>query len=298
MLNPLAVICVTLRAFSPGWADDTWPLVIDLVDPLSLSYRQRSLLEHSPARKYGYRLLSRAASRAEDHSIQRTMTVAAGWTDAKRVGIPWIPNTILPIAVSSSGPLTKVENNMDPRWQALFVGSLDYPPNVDAVERLTKSIWPLVRAQRPNALLGIAGRRPGRAVIAAAKQPGVELIGEFADLADVACQSELAVSPLRYATGFQNKVLEAALVGLPQVVTSAAVAGFEPGLDVCVADLDEAIAGTLVDLLDQPARAEAMAVAARAQAWEGYRVARWVPVVRSLLDSAASGTRDMGGLRT
>jgi hypothetical protein len=198
--------------------------------------------------------------------------------------VPWIPNTVPIAATAAPGTATRAEGGGSPRWQALFVGSLDYLPNIDAVERLATSIWPKVRARLPGALLGIAGRRPVPAVLVAAQEPGVELIGTFRDLADLVPRAQLAVSPLRLATGFQNKVLDAAVAGLPQVVSSAALAGFEPGLDVRVADSDQEIADALVELLMRPAVAEALAGEAGAQVRNGYSVTRWAPVVRSLLD--------------
>jgi GT2 family glycosyltransferase len=282
-LNPHAVICVTLRAFSPAWTGRTRPVLIDLVDPLSQSYHQRSQLARSAWQRRGFAILARAAARAEERSTRRTATVAAGWTDARRLGIPWIPIIVPATATTAPGSPSGTERAESPRWHALFIGSLDYPPNIDAVERLATSIWPQVRSRLPEALLGIAGRRPVPAVLAAARHPGVEVIGEFGDFAGLAALAQVAVSPLGHTTGFQIKVLDAASAGLPQVVSPAALAGFEPGLAVRVADSDREIANALVDLLARPAEAKALAGRARVQVRAGYSVARWAPVVRSLL---------------
>ena len=184
-INAHTVICVTLRAFSPEWKTRQWPLILDLVDPLSDSYRQRSYLARSAWRRTGFAILARAATRTESRSTRRTVTVTAGWADARRLGVTWIPITVPATALAASGAATGTETGESPRWHALFIGSLDYPPNIDAIERLATSIWPLVRAQLPEALLGVAGRRPAPAVLAAVRQPGVELIGEFRDLADL-----------------------------------------------------------------------------------------------------------------
>ena len=164
-LSSQAVICVTLRAFSPAWTARQWPVILDLVDPLSNSYRQRSPLALSAWRRTGFGVLARAAARAEDRSIHRTVTVTAGRADARRLGVHWVPITV-PATATTGTEIAKVTEYVGgPRWQALFIGSLDYPPNIDAVERLTASIWPLVRARLPGALLGIAGRRPAPAVV-------------------------------------------------------------------------------------------------------------------------------------
>ena len=49
------------------------------------------------------------------------------------------------------------------RWLepvVLFVGSLDYPPNVEALTDLVRVVMPTIREQVPEARLLVAGRRP------------------------------------------------------------------------------------------------------------------------------------------
>ncbi|MHB8220909.1 MAG: glycosyltransferase [Acidimicrobiales bacterium] len=292
-LDPSAVVCVTLRAYSPAWSG-RWPVVVDLVDPLSQSYRQRAGLARTAGARVGYAVLARATGRAEARVAGREPTVAAGWTDAHRLGIPWIPIT-LPASPATPPVTGTAGDDGDPRWQALFVGSLDYPPNVDAVRRLATTVWPAVRARLPRAVLGIAGRRATPEVIALAGHPGVELIGEFDDLVGLARSARVSVSPLRHATGFQIKVLDAAAARLPQVVSPVALAGFEPGLSVRAADGDQAIADAVVALLGDPAGAASMAERAHAQVMERYGVERWAPAVANLLADLVTGNRQAGG---
>jgi len=47
-------------------------------------------------------------------------------------------------------------------YRVVFVGSLDWRPNLDAVEILLNEIWPKVAKARPQATLSIVGRKPPR----------------------------------------------------------------------------------------------------------------------------------------
>ena len=46
----------------------------------------------------------------------------------------------------------------------VFVGALDYRPNVDAACWFCREVWPLVRRRSPHAELWLVGRRPVAAV--------------------------------------------------------------------------------------------------------------------------------------
>src|SRR5262245_12628400 len=67
-----------------------------------------------------------------------------------------------------------VTGQRDPR-RILFLGALDWRPNLDAVGLLLDKIFPRVRAQAPEATLSIVGRHPPAALVERARQtPGVE----------------------------------------------------------------------------------------------------------------------------
>lgn len=106
---------------------------------------------------------------------------------------------------------------------AVFVGAMDYPANVEAVEVAAREVWPLVRAARPEAVFRIVGRNPHPRVSVLSSLPGIEVTGEVADLRAHLEAAQVSLVPLRVARGVQNKVLEALAYGVP-VVTSREVA--------------------------------------------------------------------------
>ena len=112
------------------------------------------------------------------------------------------------------------------RDAVLFCGVMDYRPNHDAARWLLDDIWPRVQREHPHAVLTIAGSAPQASLRArAAGRADVRITGHVADVRPYFWQSAVFVAPLRLARGVQNKVLDAAVAGLPSVVTSTVYEG-------------------------------------------------------------------------
>jgi len=121
--------------------------------------------------------------------------------------------------------------------QVVFVGALDYPPNIDAMLWLCRSVWPQVKAALPDATLKIVGRNPDPAIQRLAAVVGVQVIGSVPDVRPHMASASVAIAPLRIARGIQNKVLEALAMRLPVVVSPGALEGLalQPGKQVLLA---------------------------------------------------------------
>src|SRR5262249_58960832 len=91
----------------------------------------------------------------------------------------------------------------------VFVGALDYHPNVDGTVWFCREVWPVLRARHPGARLRLVGRRPAPAVRHLARLPGVGLVGQVPDVRPYLADAAVALAPVRIARGVQNKVLEA-----------------------------------------------------------------------------------------
>lgn len=111
--------------------------------------------------------------------------------------------------------------------RCVFVGALDYRPNIEGIVWFCQEVWPQVLANRPEATLAIVGRNPDQAVRRLATIPGVEMIGAVPDVRPYLAEATLAVVPLQIARGVQNKVLEAMAMGIPVIASSGAAEGLE-----------------------------------------------------------------------
>ncbi len=107
----------------------------------------------------------------------------------------------------------------------VFVGAMDYPPNVDAVVWFADQVWPGVLQARPEARWDIVGRQPTDAVRELGRRPGITVVGQVPDVRDYVARAAAVVAPLRIARGIQNKVLEALAMAKPVVASSAAMEG-------------------------------------------------------------------------
>jgi polysaccharide biosynthesis protein PslH len=139
----------------------------------------------------------------------------------------------------------------------VFTGAMDYWPNIDAVTWFAERIFPAVRDAVPNAQFTIVGSRPGEAVGALARQPGVVVTGSVPDVRPYLAHAACAVAPLRIARGVQNKVLEAMAMARPVVATPQAAEGIraEAGRDYILAQGEADFAHAVVARLQSPASA-------------------------------------------
>jgi sugar transferase (PEP-CTERM/EpsH1 system associated) len=146
-----------------------------------------------------------------------------------------------------------------------FLGNLSVPHNVDAVRHLARNVWPHIRAARPDAELEIVGADAVPAVRALASLPGVRVTGEVSTLLPVWARSGVAVAPVRFSSGIQNKVLEPMAAGVP-VVTTPAVAdaiGARDGIELRVGADAQSLAQAALKALAGGAENISMITAAR-----------------------------------
>jgi glycosyltransferase involved in cell wall biosynthesis len=109
--------------------------------------------------------------------------------------------------------------------EVVFVGMMDYFPNVDAVLYFCQNILPRIRASVPEVRFLIVGRNPTATVKKLAHDPHVIVTGSVPDVRPYLTRAVVAVAPFRIARGIQNKVLEAMAMGIPVVGTSLAFQG-------------------------------------------------------------------------
>lgn len=92
----------------------------------------------------------------------------------------------------------------------IFVSSMSWYPNVDAVIFLLREIWPRVRAKLPDVTLDIVGSGAPRSVVELARSSaGVTLHGFVPEIRPILESAALYVCPIRDGGGTKLKVLDA-----------------------------------------------------------------------------------------
>jgi sugar transferase (PEP-CTERM/EpsH1 system associated) len=107
----------------------------------------------------------------------------------------------------------------------VFVGALDYRPNVDGIGWFCSEVWPTLVQRRPDARLYVVGRQPVEAVRRLGRLPGVKVVGTVPDVRPWVTRATVAVVPLRIARGVQNKILEALAMGRPVIASPLSLQG-------------------------------------------------------------------------
>ena len=162
----------------------------------------------------------------------------------------------LPLSVLRNGvDLAYFQPSAQPREAAtlVFTGKMSYHANVAAALHLLHNIMPLIWAVRPEVRVEIVGQKPPRDVLTAARRWGdrVSVTGGVPDLRPYLGRATVAVCPLTYGVGIQNKALEAMAMATPVVATPQAVSALatQADRDILVGDTPGEFAARTLQLL-------------------------------------------------
>lgn len=190
--------------------------------------------------------------------------------------VQWLPNGVdLEYFAPGTAP-------RDPATVVL-TGKMSYHANITAAHFLLTDIMPRVWATRPEVRVNIVGSSPPPEIraLAARYAPQVTVTGYVADLRPYLQTATVAVAPVAYGAGIQNKVLEAMACEAPVVASPQAVAALhaQPGAEVLVADGGPASAAALLQVLADGALQQRLGAQGRRYVAEHHD---WNQVARQL----------------
>jgi sugar transferase (PEP-CTERM/EpsH1 system associated) len=179
----------------------------------------------------------------------------------------------------------------------VFVGRLDYFPNIQGVVRFCRDVFPAIRAARPSAALTLVGAAPVAEVRRLAALPGVTVTGTVDDVRPYARRAAVNVAPLTIARGTQNKILESMAMGVPVVSTRVAAAGVQavPGEHIAVAELGPEFATQVLRLMENPAERRRFSEAARARVLSHHTWPSSMRVLDRAIERCRSAYLERGG---
>ncbi|MDQ2713693.1 MAG: glycosyltransferase [Chloroflexota bacterium] len=236
------------------------PLVWDAVDCISLLYEQGG--------RAGTTVLLRLLGTFEARRVRmyereqlsgiRQVLVASPRDQNAFLEIAAPPSTMQVPAVISVLPHGIDQNYFRPaleeRWPEtlIFSGKMSFHANVAGVLHLAKQIMPLIWQKKPGVRLIIAGSNPPASVRRLAQHRLIEVTGYVPDIRPYIERAQVAVCPLPYAVGIQNKILEAMALETPVVASPQAAAGLlgVAGRDLLIAAEPQAFADAVLRLLD------------------------------------------------
>ncbi len=139
-----------------------------------------------------------------------------------------------------------------PTTDLVFIGSMDWLPNVDGMLYFVREILPLIHSKSPETTLAIVGRTPPPEIVELGKQdPRIQVTGTVPDIRPHVWGAKLSVVPLRIGGGTRLKIYESMAARVPVVSTTIGAEGLEihPPEDIRLADTPDAFAHECLELL-------------------------------------------------
>ena len=245
------------------------PIVWDSVDCISFLFRQAATQSQSTFGRLITRLELQRTERYEGSLLGQFEHVLVT-SPADREALSALPSGPTPPA-----PIHVIPNGVDLHYfqpdssqlrqpdTLVLSGKMSYHANITMALYLVREVMPRVWSQLPNVRLTIVGKDPPREILSLATNDSINVTGTVADIRPYLQQASIAVAPIRYGAGIQNKILEAMACGTPVITTPAATAALSAtaGRDLIIAADAPAFATAILELLSNKARRQAVAAA-------------------------------------
>lgn len=135
----------------------------------------------------------------------------------------------------------------------VFVGTMNYAPNEDAILYFCREIFPRILLQVPDTTLSIVGFKPPASVVALQDGRSIFVHANVPEVATYVQGASLSIVPLRVGGGTRLKILESLALGIPVVSTTVGAEGLNLNHDKHLlladspADFAEAVIRMLLD---------------------------------------------------
>jgi glycosyltransferase involved in cell wall biosynthesis len=254
------------------------PVVWDSVDSISFLFRQAAGRSRS--------LFGRVVTRIElgrteayerllpqrfEHTLVTSRNDRAAFLALQPPGPP-PPISILPNGVDLDyfQPPARPARQPD---SLVISGKMSYHANVTMVLKFVGEILPRIWENRPQVRLTVVGKDPPAAIRALANDQRITVTGTVPDLVGYLQEAAVAVAPIAYGAGIQNKVLEAMACATPVVASPAAVAALDlaSGREALVAEEAAEFARAALSLLESDQRRVEVGRAGRAYVERRHR---------------------------
>ncbi len=232
------------------------PIVWDSVDSISYLFRQ--------AAKQSRLGFSRIITQFELLRTEREEARLVSLFNQILVTSPKDKNALGKLAAKEKSSIDVLPNGVDLKYfkpgdfsnrepaTLVVSGKMSYHANINMVLYLVKEILPLIWQHQPEVKLWIVGKDPSKEIQVLADNPAITVTGYVDSLLPYLQKASIAVAPIKYGAGIQNKVLEAMACATPVVTNPQAISAIsaQPGRDVLVGETPKDFARAVLDLLE------------------------------------------------
>ena len=230
----------------------TIPVVLFQHNVESSLWQRMATTEQHPIKKLSFKIESAKMTRYERLTLQKFHHVIAVSEHDRQQMLHMDPSceiTVVPTGVDTKKFAVAPPSDIHPP-RIVFTGSMDWEPNIDAMEYFCEQIWPRIRAAYPDAIFQIVGRNPHTKVQKLASE-SVQVTGTVPSVADYLRDASLVIVPLRIGGGTRLKIFEAMAMGKAVISTSIGAEGLDvqSGRDLLLADNADTFADAILLLL-------------------------------------------------
>ena len=154
----------------------------------------------------------------------------------------------------------------------IYIGSMDWYPNEDAVAFFADEVLPQIHAEVPEVKFSIVGGNPSARVQKLAEKEGVVVTGRVPEIKPYFAEATVFVVPLRIGSGTRLKILEALAMGKAIVSTSVGAEGLDlkDGEEIFIANEPTVFAEAVTGLLKDPSLRRRIGESGRARVEQDY----------------------------
>ena len=200
----------------------------------------------NPFKRIYFKRLSEDLKKYEIDCLKKVNLIATITEDDlftfEQLGIT-TPKSVIPIAIDLS------ENHVDYSVSNLFfIGSMNWKPNIEAVNWLVNDILPAVKIVYPKIELHLAGSYMEKQFPTDGLK-GIVNHGFLSDSHKFMQNNGLLISPIRSGSGVRVKLLEAMALGVPIVTTKIGAVGIQHNNSVYLAETTAAFVNQIIELI-------------------------------------------------
>jgi glycosyltransferase involved in cell wall biosynthesis len=221
----------------------------------------RRLAEHAPdpLRRAYFKLQAERMLRLEKKAfLEASNVIAVSDADARTMCDMFGTRDVSSVPTGVDIDYFRRPEQTRPESDLVFVGSMDWMPNVDGVQFFVREILPLIRRERPECTLTVVGRVPPPEILALARSDNrIRVTGTVPDIRPFLWGSRVSIVPLRVGGGTRLKIYESMAAGVPVVSTTVGAEGLDVThpCNIRLADTAGSFAAECLQLVnDAPAR--------------------------------------------
>jgi glycosyltransferase involved in cell wall biosynthesis len=259
----------------------------------TMIWRRQTEAARDPLRKAYFGLQARRMFRYEKYACRTAgLVIAVSPIDAQIMRDMFSADRVTHVATGVD--LQTLQPPAEPAARVgdlVFIGSMDWLPNIDGITYFCDQILPRIWKEKPDCTVTIVGRTPPQSIRALGESDSrVRITGTVPDVRPYLWGSAVSIVPLRIGSGTRLKIYESMAARVPVVSTTVGAEGLDinPPTDLRIADTPEDFSRECLQLLASSEAREQVSAAAWNLVSSRYG---WDSVTRSFEAMLANGPR-------